>query len=48
MACRARDAVDKDFVIIARSDTCRFEGLGEAIKRINKAATVGADLGLWR
>ena len=46
MACRARDAVDKDFVIIARSDTCRFEGLGEAIKRINKAATVGADLGL--
>ena len=46
MACSARDAVDKDFVIIARSDTCRFEGLGEAIKRINKAATVGADLGL--
>jgi len=46
MACRARDAIDKDFVIIARSDTCRFEGLGEAIKRINKAATVGADLGL--
>ena len=46
MACRARDAADKDFVIIARSDTCRFEGLGEAMKRINKAATVGADLGL--
>ena len=23
MACNARDAVDKDFVIIARSDTCR-------------------------
>ena len=46
MACSARDAVDKDFVIIARSDTCRFDGLGEAIKRINKAATVGADLGL--
>ena len=46
VACRARDAVDKNFVIIARSDTCRFEGLGEAIKRINKAAAVGADLGL--
>jgi methylisocitrate lyase len=45
-ACRRRDELDKDFVIIARSDTCRFHGLGEAIKRINKAATVGADLGL--
>ena len=32
MACSARDAVDKDFVIIARSDTCRFDGLGEASK----------------
>jgi methylisocitrate lyase len=47
MACSARDAVDKDFVIIARSDTCRFEGLNRAIKRINKAANVGADLGLF-
>lgn len=46
MACRARDEVDRNFVIIARSDTCRFEGLGEAIKRINGAAAVGADLGL--
>ena len=46
MACRARDTIDKRFVIIARSDTCRFEGLNEAIKRINKAAAVGADLGL--
>ena len=46
MASLARDAVDKDFVIIARSDTCRFEGLNEAIKRINKAALVGADIGL--
>lgn len=46
MACRARDAIDKRFVIIARSDTCRFEGLGEAINRINRAADVGADLGL--
>lgn len=46
LACRARDALDKNFVIIARSDTCRFEGLGEAIKRINRTAAVGADLGL--
>ncbi len=46
MACRARDAIDKRFVIVARSDACRFEGLGEAVKRINKAADVGADLGL--
>ena len=46
MACRARDALDKSFVIIARSDSCRFEGLEEAIKRINQAAAVGADLGL--
>ena len=46
MACRARDAIDKRFVIIARSDACRFEGLGEAVKRINRAADVGADLGL--
>jgi len=46
MACRARDLIDKNFVIIARSDSCRFEGLGEAVKRINRAAAVGADLGL--
>ncbi len=46
MACRARDASDKRFVIIARSDTCRFEGLREAVHRVNKAADVGADLGL--
>jgi methylisocitrate lyase len=46
-ACRARDEVDRDFVIIARSDTCRFEGLDEAITRINMAADVGADMGLF-
>ena len=46
MACRIRDSIDKRFVIIARSDTCRFEGLGEAVNRINRAADVGADLGL--
>ena len=45
-AVKARDAVDPDFVIIARSDTCRAMGLEEAISRINRAADVGADLGL--
>ena len=46
-ACRARDERDKDFVIIARTDTCRFEGPDEAIARINMAADVGADMGLF-
>ena len=46
-ACRARDELDKDFVIIARSDTCRFEGPEEAITRINMAADVGADMGMF-
>ena len=46
MACQARDAIDNRFVVIARSDACRFEGLREAVKRINKSADVGADLGL--
>lgn len=45
-SCIERDRMDKDFLIIARSDTCRFMGLGEAIKRINKAADVGADMGM--
>jgi methylisocitrate lyase len=45
-ACRARDAVDKDFVIIARTDTCRALGLQEAAMRLNRAAEEGADLGL--
>jgi 2-methylisocitrate lyase-like PEP mutase family enzyme len=45
-ACRQRDAIDPDFVVIARSDTCREFGLDEAIGRINAAADVGADLGL--
>jgi methylisocitrate lyase len=45
-ACRQRDETDPDFVIIARSDTCRELGLEEAIGRINAAAEVGADLGL--
>lgn len=45
-ACRAREELDKDFVVIARSDTCRFNGLDDAISRINAAADVGADMGL--
>src|SRR5579875_1720698 len=45
-ACHQRDEIDRDFVIIARTDTCREFGLDEAIARINAAAEVGADLGL--
>ena len=45
-ACRQRAESDPDFVIIARSDACRFEGLQEAVDRINLAAEVGADMGL--
>jgi methylisocitrate lyase len=45
-ACRQRDETDPDFVIIARSDTCREFGLYEAMSRINAAAAAGADLGL--
>lgn len=45
-ACRARAELDPDFIIIARTDTCRFEGLEEAITRINMAAEAGADMGL--
>ena len=37
---------DKNFLIIARTDTCRELGLEEAISRINLAAEVGADMGL--
>lgn len=45
-SCRQRDESDQEFVIIARTDTCRFEGLEEAAARINAAAEVGADMGL--
>ncbi|CAN5749795.1 methylisocitrate lyase [soil metagenome] len=45
-AVKQRDESDKDFVIIARSDTCRAMGLEEAVDRVNRAADVGADLGL--
>ncbi len=45
-SCKQRDETDPDFVIIARTDTCRALGLSEASLRINRAADVGADLGL--
>ncbi len=45
-ACRQRERSDPDFVVIARTDTCRFEGLKEAVRRVNAAADVGADMGL--
>ncbi|GAA4322300.1 methylisocitrate lyase [Pigmentiphaga soli] len=45
-AIRQRDQSDPDFVIIARTDTCRALGLEEASMRLNRAADVGADLGL--
>jgi len=45
-ACRQRDETDPEFVIIARTDTCRALGLDEASMRINRAADEGADLGL--
>jgi len=41
-----REQSDPDFVVIARTDTCRALGLEEASMRINRAADVGADLGL--
>jgi methylisocitrate lyase len=45
-ACKQRDEADPDFVVIARTDTCRALGLDEASMRINRAADVGADMGL--
>jgi 2-methylisocitrate lyase-like PEP mutase family enzyme len=45
-ACLQRNETDPDFVIIARSDTCRELGLDEAVGRVNAAAAVGADMGL--
>jgi len=46
LACEQRDQSDKDFVIIARSDACRIQGLKEAIKRVNLGADQGADIGM--
>jgi len=45
-ACQTRDELDPNFLIIARSDTCRELGLDEAVSRINLGAEVGADMGL--
>ena len=45
-ACEQRDELDKDFVIIARSDACRIQGYEEAIKRVNVGAEQGADLSM--
>ena len=45
-ACRERDAVDKDFLVIARTDALRGEGFDEAITRLNLAADTGVDMGL--
>lgn len=45
-ACRARDEVDPDFVIIARTDTAREFGVEEAADRLNRCVDTGADLGL--
>jgi methylisocitrate lyase len=45
-ACKQRAEADPDFVVIARTDTCRGLGLDEASMRINRAADVGADMGL--
>jgi 2-methylisocitrate lyase-like PEP mutase family enzyme len=45
-SCKQRDKSDPDFVVIARTDTCRALGLEEASMRLNRAADVGADLGL--
>ena len=44
--CRTRDEIDPDFVVIARTDTCREHGLNEAAERINRTVDAGADLGL--
>jgi methylisocitrate lyase len=46
LACEQRDKTDPDFVIIARSDAARIQGLKEAVKRVNVAADQGADMGL--
>lgn len=45
-ACRERDAVDPNFVVIARTDVCREFGLEPAAERLNRAADEGADMGL--
>ena len=47
-ACRERDRIDRNFLIIARTDSCRFFGLeeaakvacGVAVKRESRVSTV--------
>jgi methylisocitrate lyase len=45
-ACKERDRIDPDFVIISRSDSCREFGVQVAADRVNRGADAGADLGL--
>ena len=45
-ACKTRDELDADFVVIARTDSLRFDGIDEAVDRVNRCADVGADMGL--
>ena len=46
-ACRERDKRDPDFVIIGRTDVCRFEGLEASLERMEVAAEEGADMGMF-
>lgn len=45
-AAKTRDELDDQFVVIARTDSLRFDGIDEAVDRINRCADVGADMGL--
>jgi 2-methylisocitrate lyase-like PEP mutase family enzyme len=45
-ACKQRNESDPDFVIIARTDSCREFGLDEAASRLNAVHGLGPDLGL--
>ena len=45
-ACRQRDETDPDFVIIARTDTCREFGLTRGIWPSTPPPRSGADMGL--
>jgi 2-methylisocitrate lyase-like PEP mutase family enzyme len=45
-ACKARDEMDKNFVVIARTDVCREFGLDAAAERLNRCVDTGADMGL--
>jgi 2-methylisocitrate lyase-like PEP mutase family enzyme len=45
-ACKQRDECDPEFVIIARTDSCREFGLDEAVSRLDATRSAGPDLGL--